>query len=675
MLKAPSKTLISWCLLLLWVALPKAWAQCQLSSSQNVSCQFQQSPTSKDYFYLEIPRSSIEKVTINGNLLIKNNRYIFENMTTNYFVAKTAYPIPKDFLNYEDSLQKVEITFNQAPPPIAGIKISTNILSVFSQYKFLYISLFTLIFSILLFFVKREFGENTKTFKYAIATGVVLSLHLYLCTLHPFYFYREYGDLFLKIILVTTSVVTNLLMSLTDEVFAIYKRHYYRLMPFITLAFMLVLPGWKGDIHHELIFLFFMPSMILTTVVGFHFSYLTIKKYKYYNSNMLIALIVTGVLSIVLSLVDTYLAGSEMFTYEPISGIGLLLFYLTLILTTIILTKQTKLNKLVVDEEIAGLSRQVAHDIKSPLTALKIVTGLATYTSEDRHFIKNSVERISDIITDLEVSKARISFDQPVFMTANALIENLISEKKFSNGLAKNCKITNLVSEEIKNHKIKINRTILERMLSNLINNALEAISDKVTGEIQLKLQKQNEQTALFSIIDNGGGIPEDLIDKVTKRHFTFGKTSGQGLGLSYVDDQVKKWHGNLTISSQKNHGTTITFTVPLGEAVTPHGQEFILIDNDLWIRKAWEMEARKKSITLHLFSSVDAFLSRKHEFSKKIPVYIDSELGVELPGEVLAKHIYEAGFSEIYLATGQHTLDISNYTYLKSLTGKSPPF
>ncbi len=57
------------------------------------------------------------------------------------------------------------------------------------------------------------------------------------------------------------------------------------------------------------------------------------------------------------------------------------------------------------------------------------------------------------------------------------------------------------------------------------------------------------------------------------------------------------------------------------------------------------------------------------------MPIYVDSDLGNNLKGEVLSEKIYSMGFSEIYMATGHIAEDIKVPAWIKGVRGKTPPF
>jgi signal transduction histidine kinase len=93
----------------------------------------------------------------------------------------------------------------------------------------------------------------------------------------------------------------------------------------------------------------------------------------------------------------------------------------------------------------------------------------------------------------------------------------------------------------------------LSRLLSNLINNAIEAHATRIL------IQAENVQPVTrIKISDNGKGIPNDKLKKVIEKGFSFNKKSGTGLGLSYAKEVTEKSGGQLILFSTLGEGTEI---------------------------------------------------------------------------------------------------------------------
>lgn len=105
----------------------------------------------------------------------------------------------------------------------------------------------------------------------------------------------------------------------------------------------------------------------------------------------------------------------------------------------------------------------------------------------------------------------------------------------------------------------------LEQVLTNLLQNAIKYGGDGKRIEIRLYATAQ----AVLQIQDYGIGIPEEDLPKVMERFYRVDKartrkSGGTGLGLSIVYHIIKNHHGDISIHSQLNQGTTITIALPL---------------------------------------------------------------------------------------------------------------
>jgi hypothetical protein len=103
--------------------------------------------------------------------------------------------------------------------------------------------------------------------------------------------------------------------------------------------------------------------------------------------------------------------------------------------------------------------------------------------------------------------------------------------------------------------------------------------------------------------------------------------------------------------------------------------REIVFIDDDELILKSWELAARDKEISLHLFQSVDSFILVSEEFPREVEIYIDSNLGENIKGEIESEKLSKLGFLNIYLATGHNPDDMDQPKWIKKIIGKRAPF
>ncbi|MDZ4085025.1 MAG: HAMP domain-containing sensor histidine kinase [Bdellovibrionales bacterium] len=224
---------------------------------------------------------------------------------------------------------------------------------------------------------------------------------------------------------------------------------------------------------------------------------------------------------------------------------------------------------------IEGLSKQVAHDLRSPLGALKIVGTRLSSSSESEplvHVLQSSISRISQITEDLlDHSQATRASSADSGNTAKIVakvpardvIRDVVQEMKMN----AETKGVQLVHTEDKTQKglppavlsQEIQCRDLARVVSNLIQNAIEAPSAKQVNIATRELPSSIE----IEIADNGTGIPKPNWRMLGRRGFTFGKERGHGLGVSHAKDWTNSVGGRLRVRTSQSSGTSVVLTLP----------------------------------------------------------------------------------------------------------------
>lgn len=207
--------------------------------------------------------------------------------------------------------------------------------------------------------------------------------------------------------------------------------------------------------------------------------------------------------------------------------------------------------------------KQAAHDIRSPLSALNILSrsSHSQMSEEARNLMLAAIQRINDIATQILNQSSATESRQECVTT---LIDQIISEKrlKFQNRDLK----VEFVYDFNNTHEsqCQVRKCEVQRAISNLIDNAVESIQHshgKVTVAIETTRNHVNIQ-----ISDNGKGIPKNIISKIGTRGFSFGKStgeSGSGLGVFHAKSVVESHGGDFQISSIQEKGTTVILRLP----------------------------------------------------------------------------------------------------------------
>ncbi|MFH1356777.1 MAG: hypothetical protein ABII18_06540 [bacterium] len=102
---------------------------------------------------------------------------------------------------------------------------------------------------------------------------------------------------------------------------------------------------------------------------------------------------------------------------------------------------------------------------------------------------------------------------------------------------------------------------------------------------------------------------------------------------------------------------------------------DYVLIDDDPIIHASWTFVAKSKGKVVRCYAKANEFIQEIGMYHKETPIYIDSNLGENVRGEIVAKNIHEKGFENIYLATGYNPEEFTQMPWIKAVVGKEPPF
>lgn len=213
------------------------------------------------------------------------------------------------------------------------------------------------------------------------------------------------------------------------------------------------------------------------------------------------------------------------------------------------------------------MAQQVAHEIKNPLTPMKLNVQYLQQAMERNHpdmeqLTKNvSTSLIEQIDNLTHIASAFSDFAKmpeamPEIIVLNDLIKNI--QELYKHG--QEATITLQTTDEPL--KVYIDKNQLLRVLNNLIKNALEAIPEDRQPLVILSLAKEHGK-ALITVKDNGNGIDETTQQKIFSPYFTT-KGSGTGLGLAMTKKIVEFWNGRVWFETEVGLGTSFFIELPL---------------------------------------------------------------------------------------------------------------
>lgn len=329
--------------------------------------------------------------------------------------------------------------------------------------------------------------------------------------------------------------------------------------------------------------------------------------------------------------------------------------------------------KLRIKESYGTLAAQVAHDIRSPLAALRSgISGLDA-AAEHKELLAGAASRINDIAEDLlrrykkpgEVPAA----EAPAACPVNSLVRQVIEEKRLQ--FKGNTGVRLELAEGPGGIFVMAEAKELQRLVSNLLNNSLEAMANGGTAKV---LIRANATVAEISVSDSGKGIPPEVLAKLGTKGGTHGKSGGTGLGLYHARSKVESWNGKMKIVSEQGKGTDVIITLPLVAAPSPDSGPVVLLDDDPLVHMNWKMAAKAAGAELKAYQTRSELWAAIGELPKNARIYIDSELGNGEHGEEIAIELREKGFSHIAMATGHEAGKFARLDWLK-VTGKEPPW
>jgi two-component system, NtrC family, nitrogen regulation sensor histidine kinase NtrY len=222
------------------------------------------------------------------------------------------------------------------------------------------------------------------------------------------------------------------------------------------------------------------------------------------------------------------------------------------------------------------MAKQIAHEIKNPLTPMKLNVQQLLKSWNDKvpgfektieRFTKNQIEYIDNLSS---IASAFSSFAKmPV---TNPVEVNILDQIRISLELFKNT--DNITFRVHWPHESKIviyaDKEQLNGVFSNLIKNGIQSIPPGREGIITLSLEVKGDKV-LISISDNGSGIPAGLRKNLFTPNFTT-KTSGMGLGLSIVKKYIESANGRIWFESEVDNGSVFYFELPVKYTVEKPG-------------------------------------------------------------------------------------------------------
>ena len=209
------------------------------------------------------------------------------------------------------------------------------------------------------------------------------------------------------------------------------------------------------------------------------------------------------------------------------------------------------------------MAKQVAHEIKNPLTPMRL-----TVQSFDHNFDQ----------TDPEIQSKMHEFCESLIQQIDIMSEIASAFSNFAEMPGENKERLNVVEEVKKSLDIfhesyidyqpekgeiiaKVDKIQLTRIMTNLVTNAIHALDKREDPYIKVRVFEKKENVCI-EVEDNGKGIEKEDISKIFEPKFTT-KSSGMGLGLPMVKNIVEAYNGRIKFESGVNEKTVFSVVLP----------------------------------------------------------------------------------------------------------------
>ncbi len=207
------------------------------------------------------------------------------------------------------------------------------------------------------------------------------------------------------------------------------------------------------------------------------------------------------------------------------------------------------------------MAKQIAHEIKNPLTPMKLNVQHLQRTIQAGKDDPDMVDRISATLIEQIDSLSAIANEFSDFAkmprARNARV-NLVTKLKSLLQLFETTDKAQITLElgDLRRVEVFADKEQLMRVFINLVKNGLQSIPEGRDGVIRIRLETHEESKALITVSDNGKGIQEEIRDKLFQPNFTT-KSGGMGMGLAISYNIIRSLGGRIWYETILDEGTT----------------------------------------------------------------------------------------------------------------------
>ncbi|SFW13772.1 sensor histidine kinase [Chitinophaga sancti] len=214
------------------------------------------------------------------------------------------------------------------------------------------------------------------------------------------------------------------------------------------------------------------------------------------------------------------------------------------------------------------MARQVAHEIKNPLTPMKLsIQYLQRAIDNDAPNVKQLSHNVARTLVEQIEHLANIASDFSTFARIGEANSEVLMLNEVLHSL-KELYQSHEHSQIVFNHPghafyVFADKTQMNRLFTNLLQNAIQAIPEDREGLITINMEELDPGWVTVSVTDNGDGIPPEIQSKIFVPNFTT-KNSGTGLGLAMCKNIVEQARGEIWFETQLTVGTSFYVKLPI---------------------------------------------------------------------------------------------------------------
>lgn len=324
----------------------------------------------------------------------------------------------------------------------------------------------------------------------------------------------------------------------------------------------------------------------------------------------------------------------------------------------------------------AEIIDEMRHNINSPLLTLSnmVDRSIRPLNEDLATDFSNKIVLIRSYIQDVPSSEPENKLE---IFNAHQIITEAVKDKKIEL-LSMSKSIEVHAKLESSKYLVAFNKMELASILSNLLNNSVNAITAK--GEITVSSSELLDFLHI-TIVDNGRGILPEHIDKLFRKGATFNTKGGTGSGLYQAKYKLQALGGDIRISSEYTKGTTTTLIIPLSKSLNTshpntHNRCIHILEDDALLKHMYMNDIKEnglnKHFDIHFYSSPEKLLMG----IKAAPItdffVLDSQIGDDrTAGVKLSVILKEKGFINIFINSSYSSSNFSDLVHIKGIIKK----